>query len=113
MKTDEAVVVDILRACRRIGSFIAGLTVEQFRQTAMVQSAVIRELEVIGEAAKRLSAEFREGRAEIPWKSIIGMRDRLIHGYDDIDLDTVWRVAQVEVPALQAALTGPAPNATT
>lgn len=92
-------------ACDRIDAFLAGFTHEMFREVAVVQSAVIRELEVMGEAAKRLSAEFRDAHAEVAWKKVAGMRDRLIHAYDDIDLDTVWRVATQEVPALRASLT--------
>jgi uncharacterized protein with HEPN domain len=65
---------------------------------------VIRELEVLGEAAKRLSAEFRGSCPEIPWKQVAGMRDRLIHGYDDIDLETVFRVATEEVPGFFVVL---------
>lgn len=104
MKDDGAVLADIIRACERVGDFTNGYTAEKFHQTAVVQSAVIRELEVIGEAAKRLSDGFRKSRADIPWAQIMGMRDRLIHRYDDVDLDTVWRTVTVDVPTLLAAL---------
>jgi uncharacterized protein with HEPN domain len=105
MKADAAIVEDILMACGRIEDFLAGFTHEMFREVAVVQSAVIRELEVIGEAAKRLSAEFRDAHPEVAWKKVAGMRDRLIHAYDDIDLDAVWRVATEEVPTLRVSLT--------
>lgn len=104
MKADEALVADILMSANRITSFVTGVSLEKFRETEIIQSAVIRELEVIGEAAKRLSPAFRKSRTDIPWKQITGMRDRLIHCYDDIDLDTVYRVATEEVPGLQKSL---------
>lgn len=59
---------------------------------------------IIGEAAKRLTPAFREANADIPWKQIAGMRDRLIHGYDDVNLDTVWDVAMTHAPDLLARL---------
>lgn len=93
-------------AGRDIRDFIADLTREKFMGSRLVQSAVIRQLEVIGEAAKRLSTDFRDRHASIPWTAIAGMRDRLIHGYDDIDVEVVWAVASNEVPALLARLEG-------
>ena len=104
MQRDAAVVVDIVLACREISRFIAGLSQEQFAGNSLVRSAVIYQLQVIGEATKRLSAEFRDTRPAIRWREIAGMRDRLIHHYDDINLDIVWQVATEEVPALLSQL---------
>ena len=70
---DDATLLDFLRAAR------------------LAQAAVLHELLVLGEAAKRLSAAFREEHPDVPWKAIAGMRDRLLHGYDDVDLDLVWK----------------------
>ena len=67
---------------------------DQFRDS------VIRKLDVIGEATKRLSQEFRSAHATVAWKRIAGLRDRLIHAYDDIDLDRIWQTAAVDVPKL-------------
>lgn len=64
------------------------------------QSAILHQLLIIGEAAKRLSSEFREQHPDIRWKPMAGMRDVLIHAYDTVDLDEVWRTVTVEVPAL-------------
>ena len=69
-----------------------------------MQDAVIRNVEVIGEAAKRVSAEARGGLASLDWKAICGMRDVLIHDYIGVDIDEVWNVACFRIPELQAAL---------
>lgn len=100
MKNDAAHVVDMIQACGHIADFLADVAQERFVDNAMLQSAVIRQLEIIGEVARRLSREYRDRRKAVPWKQIIGMRDRLIHGYDDIHLHVVWKVASEEVPML-------------
>jgi uncharacterized protein with HEPN domain len=75
-----------------------------FSEDAKTQSAVLHQVMVLGEAANRLSETFREEHTEIPWRLMIGMRNRLIHGYDDVDLDEVWNTATRDVPALLQAL---------
>ena len=72
--------------------------------TDLLALAVVRLLEIIGEAAARVPAEERDLRAGIQWSSIVGLRNRLIHGYDDIDHDIVWEIATVDIPALVALL---------
>ena len=66
--------------------------------------AMMQLLQIIGEAARRLSESFRQQHPEIPWAQIIGQRNRLIHGYDTVDLDRLWLVMTTDVPALAAAL---------
>ena len=63
-------------------------------------SAVLYEIVVIGEGVKRLSPEFRSEHPEVPWKQIAGMRDRVVHSFDEVDLDLVWKVIKVHVPSL-------------
>jgi uncharacterized protein with HEPN domain len=70
----------------------------------MTHDAVIRQLEIIGEATKNLSSDFRSAHPQIPWKDIAGMRDRLIHGYMAVDLPAVWDTATTDVPQLRAEL---------
>ena len=65
-----------------------------------LQDSVIRRLEVIGEAAGRISTQFREQHPEIPWHDMIGMRNRMIHGYDDVDIEIVWNTVQRRLPEL-------------
>lgn len=95
---DQATILDILHAGRQIVGFVRGVTQEQFLADRMMRSAVQHQLLVMGEAVKRLSATFRQEHDDIPWKRISGMRDRLIHGYDDVDLDIVWVAATEYVP---------------
>jgi uncharacterized protein with HEPN domain len=98
MERDAASLVDIVLACREINQFVGGLTQKQFVANSLVRSAVIYQMQIVGEAAKRVSAEFRASHPSVPWRQMAGMRDRLIHGYDDINLGIVWHVATVEVP---------------
>jgi len=89
---------DILEAGRRIGDNIEGLSYESFRKDTKTQDAVIRNLEIIGEAAKNISDAERARYQELPWKGMAGMRDRLIHGYFGVNLDIVWAVITTELP---------------
>ncbi|MCP4283009.1 MAG: DUF86 domain-containing protein [Gammaproteobacteria bacterium] len=91
---------DILEAGQRIRMYTKGMTYDAFRQDYKTQDAVIRNLEVIGEAAKNISTEFRSKHPALPWKGMTGMRDRLIHHYFGVNLDIVWDVIQVEMPGV-------------
>jgi uncharacterized protein with HEPN domain len=93
----------MLERCRRITRFI-GSGKETFMASEELQDAVIRNIEVIGEAAKRVSGEARGRLASLDWKSICGMRDVLIHDYIGVDLEEVWNVASARIPELQAIL---------
>jgi uncharacterized protein with HEPN domain len=80
--------------------FAEGITLEEFIGDRKTAKAIIRSVEVIGEAASRMSDQFREKHPEIPWQQIIGMRNRLIHGYFDIDYPTVWHTVKDDLPPL-------------
>jgi len=100
MRRDEVILLDIAQAARLVIEFTQGMTKEQFLDDIKTQSAVLYPLLVIGEAVKRLSREFRARYPHIPWSLIAGMRDHLIHGYDVVDWDEVWKTAKRDVPDL-------------
>lgn len=102
MSRDRLRLLHIRDAIGRIRSFITDR--ETFLAQAVIQDAVIRNLEVIGEAAKALSAEARAQQSEIPWTDIAAMRDRLIHGYFTVDLELVWDVVANHLGELDAAV---------
>ncbi|MBE6506784.1 MAG: DUF86 domain-containing protein [Methanocorpusculum parvum] len=79
---------------------IANLTEEEFHQSVVAQHIVIRALEVIGEAAKHVSDDFRTQHPEIAWRGMCGLRDRLIHAYFAVDLEKVWEISTTKIPEL-------------
>jgi uncharacterized protein with HEPN domain len=100
MQRDAATLLDIVQAAQLIVEFMQGIDRAAFEHDLKTQSAVLHQLMVMGEAVKRLSSELRERYSEIPWTLVAGMRDRLIHGYDAVDKDEVWKTATVDVPNL-------------
>ena len=98
MQRDEVTVQDIINAARLVIEFVEGFEKDTFLEDQKTRSAVLYQLTVIGEAVKRLSKEFRARYPEIPWTLIAGMRDNLIHGYDLIDWDEVWKTSTTDVP---------------
>ena len=100
MSRDMAYLLDILINARDIQQFTQGKDWETFSSDGLCQKAVLWCLEVMGEAVKRLSPETRMAYPEIPWSGIAGMRDFLIHGYNQIDLRRVWDTAIKDIPQL-------------
>jgi uncharacterized protein with HEPN domain len=98
MLRDDAALLDIAKAAHLVQSFIRGMAKEAFLADLKTQSAVLHQLTVIGEAVKRLSQAFRDQHPILPWSLMAGMRDHLIHGYDAVDLDEVWKTATHDVP---------------
>ena len=80
--------------------YVAGMTRQGFLRETQVQDSVIRRLEIIGEAAGRISPGFRDTHPEIQWSEMRGMRNRMLHGYDDIDMDIVWDTVERDIPHL-------------
>jgi len=99
-KADPAYLWDMLDAARAVQQFVEGKTLSNFREDRMLRGAVERHMEIIGEAAGRVSREFRAKHPEIPWRGIIGQRNVLIHHYGEINQELVWRVAALHVPEL-------------
>ena len=104
MADDAATILDIVLACRRIGQFLADADEAAFHADEEKRWATVSQLMIIGEAVRRLSENFRDQYATIPWRQVAGMRDRLIHQYDKINWDLVWKTATADVPALAAVL---------
>jgi len=100
MRRDDAYLLDILLAARRALEHIHGISREQFQSSELLQDALVRPLEVIGEAAQRISDEYKESHGEIPWFKMTGMRNRLIHEYFRVDYGAVWDTVQKDVPEL-------------
>lgn len=103
MNRDTHYLEHILEAIEAIDRYTSGGRDEFFAESHW-QDAVVRRLEIIGEAVKRLSDETREKAPEIPWKAIAGMRDVLIHDYMGVDLDAVWETTQEDLPNLRTAV---------
>lgn len=99
-RSDTAILLDIAIAARRAVSFVEGMALVDFQADLRTQSAVQHQLLILGEAAKRLSDETRASYGDIPWSSMSRMRDRLIHGYETVDLTVVWETVTVSLPNL-------------
>jgi uncharacterized protein with HEPN domain len=100
MSRDPQYFLDILGAAKLALSYVAGKTQEDFLEDTLCQDAVIRRLEIIGEAARRLSRQARTTLPGLTWNAMIGMRNILIHEYDAVDLSVVWDTVQNDLPAL-------------
>lgn len=103
MKSDRAYLAQILERVELAMEFAAGGR-DEFRVDRKTQEAVIRELEVMGEASKRLSPRTKELAPKIPWKRMSGFRDLAIHQYERLDLDIVWALVASELPPIKAEL---------
>ncbi len=95
---------DILTAIAEVEDFTRGMSYDKFAADKKTINAVIRSLEVLGEATKRIPISFRKKHPDIPWSKMSGMRDVLIHDYMGVDLITVWKVAQERLPKLKPLL---------
>ena len=106
MERDDAYTRHILAAIAAVENYTKGISQEQFldKNNQMMQDAVIRELEVVGEAVKRLSDSLKEKSENVPWRDISDMRNILIHEYFGVDLEIVWETLQSDIPHLKKIL---------
>ncbi|HSB03184.1 MAG TPA: DUF86 domain-containing protein [Anaerolineales bacterium] len=100
MRRDDAYLLDILIAARKALKFVQGIDQNKFEDDEIIQNAVMRPLEIIGEASARVSKEFRKAHAEIPWREMVGLRNRLIHEYFRVDFGAVWDTIHKDLPKL-------------
>jgi uncharacterized protein with HEPN domain len=103
-RADKDYLEDIHDALGQIQEYIQGYNFQQFVNDRKTQDAVVRNLEIMGEAAKHISAGLRRRHAEIPWKSLAGVRDRIVHDYFGINYEIIWQIATKELPELDANL---------
>lgn len=103
-KRDSLRIRHILEAAEHIADFTRGISEEEFMNDYEKQSAVVKQLEIIGEAASKLSTEFTKEHQEIDWSKVVGMRHKMIHDYFDIDVDIVWTTVTSDVPLLKEAI---------
>ncbi|MCK9421501.1 MAG: DUF86 domain-containing protein [Bacteroidales bacterium] len=100
MKDDTIYLEHIENSLKRIVHYVSNVSKEAFLEDIQKQDACIRQIEIMGEATKRISDAFKEKYPEIPWKDMAGMRDKLIHDYLDVDLNIVFQTVAIDVPML-------------
>jgi uncharacterized protein with HEPN domain len=100
MSKDSGHLCDMLVAAREALEFAQGTTREEFRRDRVLQNAILRLVQIVDEAARRVSQQTREAHPEIPWGQIVGLRHRLVHEYFRINTDVVWDVVQDDLPGL-------------
>ena len=101
---DRESLADMHEAIQRIQQYTTGLSYSQFLADAKTQDAVVRNVEILGEAVKHLSRELTAAHTEVEWKSIAGMRDRLVHEYFGVNLDILWDVLATKLPILRVQI---------
>lgn len=105
MKRDDLVcVIDMLESIAKIESYVSGIDEGKFRADSGTQDAVLRRLEIIGEASKNLSKSFKDNRPSVPWKKMAGLRDVLIHSYFGVSIERTWKVVKEDMKSLKAEL---------
>jgi uncharacterized protein with HEPN domain len=106
MRRDLAYLRDIQESARLAISYLEGACLESFSGDTQLQDAVIRRIEIIGEAARRVSEETRAEQPALPWRQMIGIRNQVIHMYDGVDISVVWSTVRDDLPGLLETLDG-------
>ncbi|TVQ15099.1 MAG: DUF86 domain-containing protein [Balneolaceae bacterium] len=101
MKSDKIYILHIIDSMDQINEYTAQISPEEFKENRLIQDAVVRNFEIMGEAAKNVSNQTREKYSQIPWKNMAGMRDKLIHNYMGVDLDAVWNTIHDIIPSMR------------
>lgn len=104
MRHDDAYLLGMLLAAREAEKFTADLTFGEFKRNRMAQIAILKAVEFVGEAKSQVSAEGKKAHSQIPWTKVIGMRNRLVHGYFNVNLERVWETVQQDLPHLISLL---------
>ena len=101
MKDDLIFIKHVLESIDAIEEFSEGLTKEELTSNRLKRNAIIKEIEIIGEAVKNISKETRDKYKEVQWKDIAGARDKMIHHYFGVDIDTIWKIIEKDLPLLK------------
>jgi len=103
-RSTRVLLEDMLDAIQQIQSYTTGMDKDSFTKDRKTQDAVVRNLEIIGEASGRLPDSFREEYSDIPWTLVRGLRNRIVHAYFGVDLQLIWEVIQDDLPTLRSQL---------
>ena len=106
LRDDDILVKHILEAAEKSVRFLSDSTREDFKKDEKLSLSTVRLLEILGEAASQVSEDYRMSHQEIPWRHMVSLRNRLIHGYFDVDLDIVWDTVKTDLPPLIEKLKG-------
>jgi uncharacterized protein with HEPN domain len=101
MKSYVMFLSDMLLCMDRIDKYIEDVDFDDFCENEMLMDAVLRNLEIIGEAAKHIPEDIRKNVAEVPWREIVGLRNIIVHNYSNIDIHTIWETIQTDLPELK------------
>lgn len=104
MKDDLIYIEHIIQAINKIIEYTKDISQFEFNKNEMIQDAVIRNIEIIGEATKNISNDLKSVYYNIPWKEMAGMRDKLIHDYMGTDVDVIWKTIEKDIPFLQSLI---------
>ena len=100
LRDDDILIKHILEAAEKSVDFLSKHTIEEFKVDEKLSLATIRLLEIVGEAANQVSEKYMKDHPEIPWRNMVSLRNRLVHGYFDVDLDIVWDTVKSDLPPL-------------
>ncbi|HJX26598.1 MAG TPA: DUF86 domain-containing protein [Thermoanaerobaculia bacterium] len=111
-RDSDLLMEDILEAVRKISRYTDGMAQSDFLQDEKTIDAVVRNLEVVGEATRHLPEDFISRHPDVPWRQIAGLRNRIVHEYFGLDLEIIWQVIRHDLPTLQARLERASPERT-
>ena len=100
----DLLIEDLWEAVEKVERYTSGFDHDRFVQDEKTIDSVVRNFEIIGEAAGKLPLEFRDRHPEIPWKKIVGLRHRIVHDYFDIDIEIIWQILERDIPAFKQNL---------